>query len=317
MTDFRWTYLAHLGYNMWREPREDALGIHNRSKASSEFSFGADKLRFCDEYWHKLTQQLKEAGCNCILLDVGEGVKFESHPELAVEGSWSKEKLDSELSRLKGMGFEVIPKLNFSAGHDLWLGEYSRMLSTSIYYRVADDVIRETAELFGNPALFHLGMDEETYSHQDCHNYIVIRQGEQWWYDFNKLLDSTRKTGSRPWIWSDYGWRYEEEFFQNMPLDVLQSNWYYDGFEPIPDRDLIFYTFFDKLDRHGYDQIPTGSIWGRKGNFPMLVAYGDAHISREHLLGYMQTVWKPTLPETAPVHEDAMDDLKRAMEIHG
>lgn len=315
MSDFRWCYLAHLGYNMWREPREDALGIHNTTNASSEFSFASPKLRFDEAYWQVLTQQLKDAGCNTIVLDVGEGMQFESHPELAVEGSWSKEKLSKELTRLKGMGFEVIPKLNFSAGHDYWLGEYSRMLSTSVYYKVADDVIRETAELF-QPELLHLGMDEETFDHQSCHNYIVIRQGEQWWYDLNKLLESTRKAGSRPWIWSDYGWRYEDLFFKNMPLDVMQSNWYYDGFEPIPDRDLIFYTFFDKLDQHGYEQIPTGSIWGRKGNFPMLVEYGDSHISKENLKGYMQTAWEPTLPETHAVHENAMDDLKIAISLH-
>ncbi|MBQ1229154.1 MAG: uracil permease, partial [Firmicutes bacterium] len=41
------------------------------------------------------------------------------------------------------MGITIIPKLNFSTNHDVWLGEYSRMVSTSIYYGVCRDLIND------------------------------------------------------------------------------------------------------------------------------------------------------------------------------
>ena len=201
----KWIYLAHLGYNMWLEPEVDRFGIHGQ-QGWSEHIAASSHLRFEEDYWQELTVQLKDAGCNTILLDLGEGLCYESHPELAVEGSWSKEKLSRELSRLRSQGFEVLPKLNFSAAHDLWLGEYARMLSTSAYYRVVEDLIREVAELFDTPSLFHLGMDEENAENQTCNNYAVIRQGEQWWYDLQKMVKAVEGAGCRPWIWSDYAW---------------------------------------------------------------------------------------------------------------
>ena len=110
----KWIYLAHLGYNMWLEPEVDRFGIHGQ-QGWSEHIAASGHLRFEEDYWQELTVQLKDAGCNTILLDLGEGLCYESHPELAVEGSWSKEKLSRELSRLRSQGFEVLPKLNFSA----------------------------------------------------------------------------------------------------------------------------------------------------------------------------------------------------------
>lgn len=87
----KWIYLAHLGYNMWLEPEVDRFGIHGQ-QGWSEHIAASSHLRFEEDYWQELTVQLKDAGCNTILLDLGEGLCYESHPELAVEGSWSKWK---------------------------------------------------------------------------------------------------------------------------------------------------------------------------------------------------------------------------------
>ncbi len=302
-----WFYLAHLGYNMWVEPLEDKSGVKCKDVREnwSPYIHATDHLLFEKDYWKELTAQLRDAGCTAILLDVGEGLRFESHPELAVEGSWSKQELSEELSRLRGMGFAVYPKLNFSASHDQWLGEYSRMLSTSVYHRVTADLIAETAELFGRPELFHLGMDEETAEDQKYYNYAVIRQGDQWWYDFNKLLDATRAAGSRPWIWSDYGWSHPDELLKRMPRDVVQSNWYYGDFNQ-KDQNSLCVRLYDVLDKAGFDQIPTGSSWARADNFSMTAAYCKEHIASERLLGLMQTPWKPTVRATSKKHTEAI-----------
>ena len=48
---------------------------------------------YCDkEVWRKVTDFLPSCGINTLLIDMGEGVRLDSHPELAVEGSWSKQE---------------------------------------------------------------------------------------------------------------------------------------------------------------------------------------------------------------------------------
>ena len=297
--ELRWVYLAHLGYNMWYEPLEDKLGVRCPDSRSEQFPYihATDKMRFEKSRWQILTQQLKDAGCNTILLDLGEGLRYESHPELAIEGSWSKLELAEELARLRRMGFEVLPKLNFSACHDEWLGEYGRMVSTSLYYKVANDLISEVTELFDGPELFHLGMDEETFPHQKHNNIVMIRQGDQWWYDLKRLAGSVRSAGSRPWIWSDYGWDHWEEFRNRMDKDILQSNWYYHLFAQKAPQTTHF-GLYEKLDEAGFDQIPTGSSYADPENFALTVDHCGGRISREHLKGFMQTVWCPVMEET-------------------
>lgn len=52
------------------------------------------------------------------------------------------------------------------------------------------------------------------------------------------------------------------------------------------------------LDKHGYDQILTGSYHAENpksiGN---TVAFSEKYISRQHLKGFLQTWWKPTIEE--------------------
>ena len=111
-----WGNMLNLGHNMWGD-------------SVTAYTPKTDKLLCQDAIWEKVTNQMQAAGLNLLLIDIGEGIQYESHPELAIQGSWSIEKLQKELKRLRGMGIEPIPKLNFSACHDTWLGEYSRMLS--------------------------------------------------------------------------------------------------------------------------------------------------------------------------------------------
>lgn len=312
-----WFYLVHFSHNFWAPPLVDKDGIHGKdvSKIWNKYSNATSYLRFEEDYWKELTLQLKEAGCTSIVLDVGDGICFESHPEIATEGAWSKQKFADELARLRGMGFHVIPKLNFSASHDLWLGEYERMLSTSIYYKVTADLIAETAELFDHPKIFHLGMDEELPVHQKNYNYMVARQGELWWHDFFKLVNATEAAGCRPWIWSDYAWDHEEEFFTNMPKEILQSNWHYWDI-PAEESCARCVDLYEKLEAAGFDQVPTGSNWARPDNFSHLTEFCKNRISDNHLVGFMQTTWFPTLREVANKHEGALADLQKAIDLY-
>ncbi|MBQ3049864.1 MAG: hypothetical protein IJC94_07915 [Oscillospiraceae bacterium] len=287
-----WAYLIHLGSNMWADKDaairgywgEEGLALHR------------DYLLCEDETWDKVVAFLATQGINMLLIDVGEGYAYESHPELAVKGSWDRAKLQRKLQELRDLGIEPIPKLNFSACHDIWLKDYSLLVGTETYRRVAADLIAEVCDVFGKPRFFHLGMDEENPNNQASWGIAIIRNETVWWSDFYYLVEQVEKNGSRAWVWSDYYWHYPEIFKKRMPKEVLQSNWYY---EPSFSRDdkgnytIPVQTYLD-LDAMGYDQIPTASTWDFVRNPQRTCLFCRDNLSEEHLLGYMTAPWQFT-----------------------
>ncbi len=267
-------------------------------------------LRFDAKVWDDLVVQMAEAGLNMLLIDLGEGVRYASHPELAVRGSWTIGRLRRELEKLRKLGLEPIPKLNFSACHDAWLGPYARMVSTDTYYGVCKDIIAEVVDLFDTPRFFHLGMDEETAQHQRQYEYVVIRQHDLWWHDLLLFVEQVEKTGSRAWVWSDYVWQHAEEFARKMPSSVLQSNWYYGASFSLKDFRVRAYL---ELEKHRYDQVPTGSNWRCDVNFERTVRFCTKHIAPKRLLGFLQTSWEATVETHRSTHSKAIDQAARAL----
>jgi hypothetical protein len=287
-----WAFLLHLSFNMW----EEYISPHR------PFRGYRPDLELSESLWKDAVDKMAGEGMNVIVIDLGDAVRYESHPEIAVHHAWTTARLGRELEKIRQMGMEPIPKLNFSAGHDTWLGEYSRMVSTKVYYDVCSDLIAEVCGLFGKPRFFHLGMDEESASHQRYQKHVVVRQNDLWWNDFLFLVSEVEKQGSRAWIWPDYMlWNTPEQFFGKMPRSVVQSNWYYgEDFELIrPDGKTHQYvkSYLD-LNAHGYDQIPTGSFHAENDeSIGNTVRFCTAHIEDKHLLGFLQTCWKPTIEE--------------------
>ncbi len=299
-----WGYLLHLGYNMWAD-RQD-------SEWELEHIGAHDHLRCDDTVWNDVLDRLVGVGANMVVIDLGEGVRYDSHPELAVDGSWTPNHLRERLDHMRGLGLEPIPKMNFSTAHDTWLGPYGRMISTDTYYQVCGELIDEAIQLFDNPRLFHLGMDEETADHQRHYNYAVMRQHELWWHDFLWMVDQVESAGSRPWIWSDYVWHHPELFYDQMPQSVLQSNWYY---APEFPEDNTGVKAYEELNDHGFEQVPTGSNWSSPKNMPGTVTHCLETVDASLLKGFLQTPWKPTLEVCRDRHEQAVDLLGDARSI--
>ena len=275
-----WGLLLHLGANMWGD-------------SPTAYTPPLDHMTWDDDFWKKVTERTAESGLNMVVIDLGEAVQYESHPEIATKGAWSVEKLRAELSRMRKLGLEPIPKLNFSSCHDFWMGDYARMVSTPTYYRVCADLIKETIDIFDHPRFFHLGYDEETYWHQETYDYVVIRQGELWKHDFLFFINEVEKNGVRPWIWADYCWNHKD-FLEWAPKSIVMSNWYYDEEFDLekcnPDQSTYVKAFLE-LDAAGYDQIPTGSNWSHDRNFANLVKYCRDNVNPDKILGYLQTNW--------------------------
>ena len=187
-----WGLMLQLGHNMWAETPFSTEGMTEEqlNKYARDFNRTDQKI------WDEVTELAAKKGANLLLIDLGEGMVYPSHPELAVKGSWSPEKMKKELARLRRLGLEPIPKLNFSSTHDAWLKEYSRMVSTPKYYEVCADLIRDVCEIFGKPRLFHLGWDEEKFAAQGRSHLAVVRNGDLWWHDFLFTVKEVEKNGS-------------------------------------------------------------------------------------------------------------------------
>jgi hypothetical protein len=303
-----WANLVHLSFNFWSDV--DYTKWENPPKGLFEDPdpIYRPNLQFDSKLWDEMLKKMAYAGVNMVLIDLGDGVKWDSHPEIAVKKAWSTDRLKRELAKMRKMGIEPIPKLNFSTCHDAWMGPYSRCVSSDIYYTVCRDLIAEAIDLFDKPRFFHLGMDEETAEHQVLFEYAVIRQHDLWWNDLYFLVKQVENAGSRAWIWSDYIWKRPEVFLKKMPKSVLQSNWYY--YKNFKKNDF-YVKGYHLLEDNGYDQVPAGSNWGDPKNFEMTVKYCDKLISPEHLKGYLMTTWAVTQEHKKDKLMDAIDIVAR------
>lgn len=223
-----------------------------------------DRVLFDDEAWDKIVAAAAENGINQIVLDLGEGVRYASHPELARPGAWTRQRVHREVKRLRALGIELIPKMNFSAGHHLWLGEYRWMMSTKKYYEVCRDLITEVYSLFESPRYIHLGMDEEGDAQFfKLMELVAYRQGELYWHDLQFLLDCVRDVGATPWIWADSCMYNPEEFRAHISTkDIVLQPWIYYSVKKehyTPTKDKERYIKIGK--EYGVDFVEEAPIW--------------------------------------------------------
>lgn len=270
--------LLHMSYNQWRET------------PSKEVVYGySDKLRFDKPVFDEAVALMARQKMNMVILDVGDAVRYRSHPEIAVKGALTTRQLRSLLDECRNLGLEPIPKLNLATTHDAWLKEYGRMVGTEQYYEVCEDLIAELVELFDSPRFFHIGMDEETIEH--CHglqqDHIILRTGKAW-LDAVKRFDMiVRSHGPRTWMWGDPLWPTQEGPRPAIPKRILLSDWNYGKHKTFPTSTLI-----EKL---GYDNIPAAANWTVDENAALLARFAADKLNPKTTPGMMMTVWNPTV----------------------
>ena len=293
--------LLHWGLNMWGESLPDGVKTVTGGRRCN------DCVKFSDALWNECVDRMVARKMNIVLIDLGEFPIWPSHSELALPGSRSPDWICAEVKRLKGLGLEPIPKLNFSATHDAWLGEYSRMLTTRKYYEVCHDLIRDAAEMFGNPRFIHLGMDEEAERYQ--YGIKIVRTDELWWHDLSFFCNVAEGLGMRPWIWSGHGLR-DDKFVEKCPKGILPNTGYYDGgmhgFDmakmPKTSQSWKELDLMIRLDKAGFEQVPCGTNWlseTRKSKktandecMAGLVKFCREHLSPNLLKGFMMASWE-------------------------
>ena len=80
--------LIHIGTNLWYE-----VGNNRGGGEKVWQSAGSEKMRFDKDLFWELVEHAKECGINTLMLDLADGIVYESHPELAIEGSLTRAEL--------------------------------------------------------------------------------------------------------------------------------------------------------------------------------------------------------------------------------
>lgn len=324
-----WGILVHLSMNMWLPKKEGIM--------------------FDDDFWSYILEESSKTGINTIILDIGDGIQFASHPEIALKDAWSRGRVRKEIERCRKLGISLIPKLNFATPHDMWLGEYARMVSTTTYYKVCNDLIKEVYELFEHPEYIHIGMDEEDAKHVRNHQHAVYRQGDLFWHDLRFLVDCVRDTGAMPFMWGCPLYRRFDEYKKHFsPDECVLSPWAYNAFKkehwtPIESREdyvayynegeyaklgikyveedpylVEFRNITPKVCEGGYKLIPCASVFNRcDWNHMDLLEYFKELASDEQILGYISAPWCSTRPnETSKMfYEETFRFFKEARDM--
>ena len=92
-------------------------------------------LRFDESLWNDLLRQMADAGMNLVVIDLGDGVRYDSHPEIAVENAWTPERLRGELRRCGRWAWSR-SRSSTSRPPTTPGSADSRMVSTPRYYAV-------------------------------------------------------------------------------------------------------------------------------------------------------------------------------------
>ena len=293
-----WSFTIQLGFNMWRD--ENSTPENDGPFQCQSTGHYQTKMLTEKETWRRVVDQLPAFGVNTLVVDLGEGVQYKSHPELAVEGAWTVEELKEELARARALGLEVIPKMNFSSYHDAWLTPYCAQKGTAVYDKVVADLIDEACEIFDSPRFVHLGMDEEEFPnsprrtnwwHNDYERTNTTpRDEEAYFSDLAKMVAQVEKNGARAWIVGDYYCTHPEAFLKRCPKSCVLSMSFWDRIILKPDGsypDRPIYDEIRALHAAGFDQIPEASDWTCHQNIPQFVYfYMEFGMVDEQLLGF-------------------------------
>ena len=326
MSEKMWAIMVQLSNNQWSPMDEELI--------------------FDEDFWGYILDECVKTGVNTILMDVGDGVCYKSHPEISVKNAWSREKVLQEVNRCRSMGITLIPKLNFSTKHDMWLKEYHKMVSTSIYYDVCKDLISEVYDMFAKPPYIHLGMDEEGYRTAKIKDdYVVYRKGKLLVDDLKFLIDTVKDLGATPWIWHDVLTENTELYLETIaPEDALISPWYYDAInpehfaplypgEPDGSKNELYqagYRYVEEiynrvnfrekiapLIKKGFKYVPATSVWSKNPyNADEVREYfQNADPEGKNIIGFMSAPWAEMTWESKEKYDKTFLSVKKEMEL--
>ena len=94
-----WAFFLQLSNHMWDdEDCELPVGWYlppTRFEAENKTDLAV---------WDRTVQFIAQRGYNMLVIDVGDGIRYDSHPEISAPDAWSKEFLKKKLDELRALG---------------------------------------------------------------------------------------------------------------------------------------------------------------------------------------------------------------------
>lgn len=231
-----------------------------------------------------IVDAMAEADMNMLVVDVEDGVKFKSHPELKRRYSVPMGTLKSLVERARKAGLEIVPKLNFAQStsqyHNEWFRPHNQGFDSDEYWKLAFELIDELVAECRPERFFHVGMDED-----------MDRSHRQYAAAVRTLAEGVEARGLRPVMWKDNPvicpgiWEAAGEKSRaaekTTPRSVVQVPWGYREAHP----DLVRH-----LRRKGFE------VWGAAGSKPELVREWREALLKYGATGILLTAWRPCRP---------------------
>ena len=233
----------------------------------------------------EVVEAMAAAGMNLLVLDVADGVKYKSHPELKRPYSIPMRSLRRICTAAGRNGIEVVPKLNFARSHyhqhNQWFRPHANdrgHFDDERYWTTAFEVIDELIDAVKPKRFFHVGMDED-------HSRSYTQYAEA----ICALHAGLRRRKLRTVMWKDaHDWppiqcHTEKALFaeRRIPTDIVQIPWCYSSVLTRPVR---------RLARKGFE------VWGAPGRDVRQVRDWRQTLLRYGGKGILLTQWIPCRP---------------------
>ena len=109
----------------WEHYKEDLRCRKSESRIPPEvYDAGRPFVRFDEDLAVEIAEELSRMKMNTVLLVTGDSVRWNSHPEIALQDAWSPGQFADFARKLEALHLGVMPGFNFGPTHDTWLGKY-------------------------------------------------------------------------------------------------------------------------------------------------------------------------------------------------
>jgi hypothetical protein len=231
----------------------------------------------------EIVDAMAEVDMNLLVIDLADGVKYKSHPDLVRPYTVPMATLRKIARRAQKRGIEVVPKLNFAGSglnqHTHWLRPYHRPFDGKEFWRRAFLLIDEAIDACKPARYFHIGMDED--------HWHSLRQYAE---TINVLDQGIKARGLHTVMWKDCQDYSSAEACKEksraseskIAKDVIQVPW---GYARVKAEEVR------RLRRKGFE------VWGAPGRDPEnLRGWRDA-LLRYGGTGILVTQWIPCRPK--------------------
>jgi len=231
-----------------------------------------------------LVDAMAEAGLNLLVVDPKDGLRYQSHPELARHYSVEMDTLAALRDRAETRGIEMAIKLNFSQSqlhqHNHWFRPHHKLFDRDEYWDKAFEIVDELIEVARPRRFFHVGMDEDHW--RSYRQYVAA---------IHSLRDRLAERKLRTLIWNDTGSDWPEAEIhrdksllaeQEGPRDVIHVLW---------DYQRVDTAILRRIRDAGLD------LWGAPGPKAELAAKMRDELLAVGGSGMLLTRWKPCIAE--------------------